>query len=464
MPKITMIGAGSTVFAKNLLGDCMSSPVLEDSHFALHDIDQKRLEQTAQIMEAISRSFGSKATITTHLDRREALNGADYVFNAIQVGGYKPATVIDFEIPSRYGLRQTIGDTLGIGGIFRGLRTIPVMLDIARDIQELCPKAWLLNYTNPMAIVTGAILRATDVKTVGLCHSVQCCVPELLKPLDIPVEGVKWKIAGINHMAWLLEITRNGEDLYPQIKKMAETRSKTDKHNDMVRYELMKRFGHYVTESSEHNAEYNPYFIKSSAPELIERLNIPLDEYPRRCEEYEHLWAGIEAALGGMLTEDMESQLMTLLDESTANEVKGLLQAWRKGDALPHTRSEEYASYMLEAMEAGAPYTFGGNVLNKGLITNLPEHAVVEVTCLADQNGITPTFAGALPPQLAALNQTNINVQDLTIEAALTQRREHIYHAAMLDPHTSSELTMDQIVNLCDDLINAHRDYLPEYK
>ncbi|WP_066016429.1 alpha-glucosidase/alpha-galactosidase [Endozoicomonas atrinae] len=464
MPKITMIGAGSTVFAKNLLGDCMASPALEDSHFALHDIDPKRLEQTAQIMTAISRTFGSKATITTHLDRREALKGADYVFNAIQVGGYKPSTVIDFEIPSRYGLRQTIGDTLGIGGIFRGLRTIPVMLDIARDIEELCPDAWLLNYTNPMAMVTGAMLRATDVKTVGLCHSVQCCVPELLKPLDIPLSGVKWKIAGINHMAWLLEVSHNGEDLYPEIKRLAEARSKAGKHNDMVRYEMMKRFGYYVTESSEHNAEYLPYFIKSTAPELIDRFNIPLDEYPRRCEEYEHLWTGIEAALGGMLTEEMEAQLMTLLDENTANEVQGLLSAWRKGEALPHTRSEEYASYMLEAMETGNPYTFGGNVLNKGLVTNLPENAVVEVTCLADQNGITPTVAGALPPQLAALNRTNINVQDLAIEAALTRRRDYIYHAAMLDPHTAAELTMDQITNLCDDLIEAHGVYLPSYQ
>lgn len=463
MPKITMIGAGSTVFAKNLLGDCMASPALEDSHFALHDIDPKRLEQTAQIMTAISHTFGSKATITTHLDRQEALKGAGYVFNAIQVGGYKPSTVIDFEIPSRYGLRQTIGDTLGIGGIFRGLRTIPVMLDIGRDIEELCPDAWLLNYTNPMAMVTGALLRATDVKTVGLCHSVQCCVPELLKPLDIPLSGVKWKIAGINHMAWLLEVSHNGEDLYPEIKRLAEARSKAGKHNDMVRYEMMKRFGYYVTESSEHNAEYVPYFIKSAAPELIDRFNIPLDEYPRRCEEYEHLWAGIEAALSGMLTEEMEAQLMTVLDENTANEVQGLLSAWRKGEALPHSRSEEYASYMLEAMETNSPYTFGGNVLNRGLIANLPENAVVEVTCLADQNGITPTVAGALPPQLAALNRTNINVQDLAIEAALTRRREHIYHAAMLDPHTSAELTMDQITNLCDDLIEAHGDFLPSY-
>ncbi len=338
------------------------------------------------------------------------------------------------------------------------------MLDIARDIEELCPDAWLLNYTNPMAMVTGAMLRATDVKTVGLCHSVQCCVPELLKPLGIPLSGVKWKIAGINHMAWRLEVSHNGEDLYPEIKRLAEDRSKAGKHNDMVRYEMMKRFGYYVTESSEHNAEYLPYFIKSTAPELIDRFNIPLDEYPRRCEEYEHLWTGIEAALGGMLTEEMEAQLMTLLDENTANEVQGLLSAWRKGEALPHTRSEEYASYMLEAMETGNPYTFGGNVLNRGLITNLPENAVVEVTCLADQNGITPTVAGTLPPQLAALNRTNINVQDLAIEAALTRRRDYIYHAAMLDPHTAAELTMDQITNLCDDLIEAHGCYLPAYQ
>ncbi|MGI9277275.1 MAG: alpha-glucosidase/alpha-galactosidase [Endozoicomonas sp.] len=463
MAKITMIGAGSTVFAKNLLGDCMATPALAESQIALHDIDEKRLGQTLQIMEAINKTFGSKARITAHLDRREALKGSDYVFNAIQVGGYKPSTVIDFEIPAKYGLRQTIGDTLGIGGIFRGLRTVPVMLDIARDMEELCPNAWLLNYTNPMAIITGSLLRATDIKTVGLCHSVQACVPELLKPLDLPYDNVQAKIAGINHMAWLLEVTRNGEDLYPEIKNRAAARSKAGKHDDMVRYEIMQRFGHYVTESSEHNAEYMPYFIKSTAPELIDRFNIPLDEYPRRCEEYMHLWAGIEAALEGQMTDEMEAQLMGLLDEATAAEVKMFLSAYRSGGSIPHNRSEEYASYMLEAMETGKPYTFGGNVLNNGLITNLPSSAVVEVTCLADRNGITPTVAGDLPPQLAALNQTNINVQNLTIEAALTGKRDYIYHAAMLDPHTASELTMDQITHMCDDLIIAHGDYLPRY-
>ena len=334
-----MIGAGSTVFAKNLLGDCMATPTLAESHFALHDIDEKRLGQTLQIMEAINKTFGSRARSTAHLNRREALKGADYVFNAIQVGGYKPSTVIDFEIPAKYGLRQTIGDTLGI----------------ARDMEELCPNAWLLNYTNPMAIVTGALLRATEIKTVGLCHSVQVCVPELLKPLDLPYDNVQSKIAGINHMAWLLEVTSDGVDLYPEIKKRAAVRSKSGKHDDMVRYEIMQRFGHYVTESSEHNAEYTPYFIKSTAPELIDRFNIPLDEYPRRCEEYMHLWAGIKAALEGQVTEDMQAQLMTLLDEETAREVKMFLDAYKLGGSIPHQRSEEYASYMLEAMETGKP-------------------------------------------------------------------------------------------------------------
>ena len=434
MPKITFMGAGSTVFAKNVLGDSMLTPALEDATIALYDIDGQRLEESRQMLENLSRNLGGKAKIQAYLgveNRKDALRGASYVVNAIQVGLYEPCTVTDFEVPKKYGLRQTIADTLGIGGIFRALRTIPVMLDFARDMEEVCPDAWFLNYTNPMAMLTGAMLKATGVKTVGLCHSVQVCAKTLLEGLGLPYdESVQWKIAGINHQAWLLEIRRDGQDLYPKIKELAAQRS--DKHNDMVRYEIMKRFGYYVTESSEHNAEYMPYFIKSKYPELIERFNIPLDEYPRRCVNQIAKWAS------------MRDEVLLKHD-------------------LTHERTQEYASRIMEAMETNRPFKFGGNVLNTGLIPNLPEGVCVEVPCIADKSGVTPTYVGPLPVQCAAMNRTNINVQELTIQAALTGKKDYIYQAAMMDPHTAAELSIDDIVALCDDLIQAHGDWLPKY-
>lgn len=434
MPKITFLGAGSTVFAKNVLGDCILTPALRDSEFALYDIDLTRLQDSKNMLDNINTNHGGHATVKAYSDRREALRNADYVVNAIQVGGYEPSTVIDFEIPKKYGLRQTIADTIGIGGIFRSLRTIPVMQGFARDMEEVCPNAWFLNYSNPMASLTGAMLKHSGIKTVGLCHSVQACVPTLLKSLEIAIDPkeTQWKIAGINHQAWLLEVAHNGQDLYPLIKEKALVKQ-SEKHFDMVRYEMMRHFGYYITESSEHTAEYLPYFIKDRYPELIERFNIPLDEYPRRCVNQIQGW------------KNMRSSLVENKD-------------------LTHERTDEYASYMMEAMETGIPYKIGGNVLNTGLITNLPTEAVVEVPCFVDRSGITPTFVGKLPEQLAALNRTNINTQLLTIEAAITQKRELIYMAAMLDPHTSAELSLDDIRSMCDELIEAHGDYLPTYK
>jgi len=436
MPKITFMGAGSTVFAKNVLGDAMLTPSLEESVIALYDIDPQRLEESYLMLTAISNNLGNKARIEKYCgveNRKDALRGANYVVNAVQVGLYDPCTIIDFEVPKKYGLRQTIADTLGIGGIFRALRTIPVMMDFARDMEEVCPDAWFLNYTNPMAMLTGAMLRYTNVKTVGLCHSVQVCAGWLMKQLgmeDQYDDTVQWKIAGINHMAWLLEISKNGKDLYPELKRRAL--EKTEKHGDMVRLEMMKRFGYYVTESSEHNAEYLPFFIKDKYPELIDRFSIPLDEYPRRCVNQIAKWE-------------------TQRDELT------------KDPHLTHTRSKEYASYIMEAMETNNPYKIGGNVLNNGLITNLPRNACVEVPCLVDKSGVTPCFIGDLPEQCAALNRTNINVQLLTIEAAMTLSKDKIYQAAMMDPHLQSELSIDDIVSLCDDLIVAHKGWLPEY-
>ena len=433
MSKIAFLGAGSTVFARNVLGDCLHVPALRDAEIALIDVDAERLGVSELMVKNLARNLGAPAQIRSYLaaDVATALAGADYVVNAIQVGGYAPSTVIDFEVPKKYGLRQTIGDTLGIGGIFRALRTIPVMLEYCRVLEQVAPKAVLLNYSNPMAMLTGAIQRATGVRTVGLCHSVQVCAPHLCAELDLPDDDLQWKIGGINHQGWLLEITRHGEDLYPEIKRRAELPEY--KARDAVRFEFIKWFGYYVTESSEHSAEYVPWFIKARTPELIERFHIPLDEYPRRCIEQIERW--------GRMKEEL------LADE---NETR--------------PRGHEYASYILEAIETGVPFTFGGNVPNTGLITNLPQEACVEVMCVADRTGITPTYVGALPPQCAALNRTNINVQLLTIEAALTLKKEHVYQAAMLDPHTAAELTIDEIVALCDELIAAHGSYLPAYR
>ena len=433
MSKITFLGAGSTVFAKNVLGDVMLTPALQGFELALYDIDHERLRDSEMMLNNIKESVGSTCKVKAYTDRKEALRGAKYVVNAIQVGGYDPCTITDFEVPKKYGLRQTIADTVGIGGLFRALRTIPVMLDFARDMREVCPNAWFLNYTNPMAVLTNVMITHGGVQTVGLCHSVQVCVPHLFKKLGLSTERVQWKIAGINHMAWLLEITRDGVDLYPEIKRLAAEKQK-EKHDDMVRFELMLKFGYYVTESSEHNAEYHPYFIKKTHPELIDRFNIPLDEYPRRCINQIERWK-------------------TMRDELVNNK------------NLTHTRTHEFASFIMEAMETDTPIRIAGNVMNTGgVIANLPREACVEVPCLVDRNGVQPTYVGNLPPQCAALNRTNINTQLLTIEAAITGKKEHIYHAAMLDPHTAAELTLDEIVALCDDLIEAHGDWLPKFK
>ena len=439
--KITFIGAGSAVFARNVIGDCMCSETLRDSVFALYDIDAERLEQSRIILEKMRETMGGYGKIECYCgeeNRKDALHNANFVINAIQVGGYEPATVTDFEIPKKYGLRQTIGDTLGIGGIMRALRTIPVLESIAQDMEEVCPDAWFLNYTNPMAMLTGYMQRYTKIKTIGLCHSVQVCAKELLKVADMDeklLEGHKEFIAGINHMAWLLKFEdKDGNDLYPILKAKVDEKIADPDCKDKVRLEYIKNFGYYCTESSEHNAEYSMFYIKSKYPELIEKYNIPLDEYPRRCvcqiEEWQQIY-----------------------------------QRLLKSDASVHERSREYASRIMEAMVTGQPYKIGGNVLNTGhLITNLPENACVEIPCMVDNTGIHPCFVGELPVQCAAMNMTNINVQLLTIEAAYTKKREHVYQAAMLDPHTGSELDIETIKKMVDELLEAHKEYLPEYK
>jgi len=432
MLKITFMGAGSTVFVRNVLGDCMRTPALCRAEMALYDIDEKRLEESRTMLEALNNNINEgRATIRTYLgveNRKDALRGARFVVNAIQVGGYEPCTVIDFETPKKYGLRQTIADTLGIGGIMRGLRTIPVMADFAKDMEEVCPDALFLNYTNPMGILTGYMNRYTGIKTVGLCHSVQACSHWLLKGLgmDDKLEGRRELIAGINHMGWLLKIAdKDGNDLYPEIRRRAAEKNASEKHGDMVRYEYIRRLGYYCTESSEHNAEYNPLFIKSRYPELIDQFNIPLDEYPRRC----------------------------------VNQIAGWSEEWERimqGGSITHDRTGEYASYIMESIVENKPYEIGGNVINRGCIENLPADACVEVPCLVNGDGIHPCHVGRLPVQLAAMNMTNINVQLMTIEAAVTRKRESVYQAAMLDPHTAAELSLDDIVAMCDELIEAH--------
>lgn len=432
MAKIVFIGAGSIIFVKNLIGDCMLTPCLRDSEYALLDIDKEKLYLAEKMLKNLNNNINQgRAVIKAYEVQREALENADFVINAIQVGGYDPCVVNDFEIPLKFGLKQTYADTLGIGGIMRGLRTIPVMKGITDDMEELCPDAWLLNYTNPMAIVTGAIQKSSKIKTIGLCHSVQVCAHELLSGLCMNEDDVTYKIAGINHQAWLLEIKQNGKDIYPLIRQRAEAR--IEKHEDMVRYEIMRRFGYYVTESSQHSSEYMPYFIKKNYPELIEYYGIKTQMYKE--------WGMSQIAYW--------------------NRIKGELV---ENKELSHQRTQEFASYIMESIITGNIYKIAANVLNKGYITNLPEDACVEVPCLVDGTGIHPCFVGKLPVQCAAVNLTNINVQTLTIEAGLTGKKEHMYHAIMLDPHAAAELSINEIVTMSDELLYANKKWLAYLK
>lgn len=433
--KLTFLGAGSSVFLRNVIGDCMLTPGLEHMEYALYDIDRERLNDSFAICSVLNKNLNeNKATIKAYCglsELDEALRGADFVCNAIQVGGYDPATKADFDICNKHGLKMTIGDTLGPAGIFRALRTIPVLETFTQSMEKNCPKALFCNYTNPMAILSGYMQRYTPIKTVGLCHSVQRVVSSLLKGLDRPVKGkITYKVAGINHMGWLLDVREDGVDIYPEIKKLSLERAPT---NDLVRHKIMQCFGYYITESSEHLSEYLPYFIKKSYPEFIENYNIPLDEYPRRCLKNIEKWA------------NMRKELV-------------------ENPNLTHEMSNEYVSSIVRAVTTDNPYEFNGNVINNGSIKNLPDDACVEVPCIADAYGITPTIVGSLPEQCAALNRTNINVQLMAIQAAHSRSKEDVYRSAMLDPHTASELSLDEIKALCDDLFEAHKQWMGEYR
>ena len=428
-PKITFIGAGSTVFAKNLIGDLLSYPELAAARITLFDIDEKRLAESEIVARRINQAVGARATIEATTDRSKALDGADYAINMIQVGGYKPATVTDFALPTNAGLRQTIADTLGIGGIMRAVRTVPVLLSMAHDMERLCPDVLHLNYVNPMAMNCLGLLRGSKIRTVGLCHSVRHTAGELAEDIGVPVDEIDYVVAGVNHVAFYLKFERDGQDLYPLIRKVVEE-GRIPAAN-RVRYDVFKRFGYFVTESSEHFAEYVPWYIKRDRPDLIEKFNIPLDEYPRRCERQLAEWANMSA---------------DLKDASKPIQVR---------------RSVEYGSEIIHSIETGQPRVIYGNVMNKGAISNLPADACVELPILVDRNGLQPTTVGDLPMQLAALMQTQINVQKLTVEGILTGRRDHIHHAALLDPHTAAELDPDQIARLVDDLLDAHGDFVP---
>jgi alpha-galactosidase len=461
MPKITFIGAGSTVFARNLMGDILSLPELADCTLSLHDIDAERLHTSEIAAHKVAQALDAHPTIETTTERRAALDGADYAIGMFQVGGYKPGTLVDFEVPKKYGLRQTIADTLGIGGIMRALRTIPVILEMCRDMEELCPEVTLLNYVNPMAMLCWAISRASKIKTIGLCHSVFHTAQELARDIGLPAEEINYLCAGINHMAFYLKFERDGNDLYPLVRQVVEE-GRVPGWN-RVRYEIFTRLGYFVTESSEHFAEYVPWFIKRDRPDLIERFNIPLDEYIRRCELQIETWGLMKDKLEKDITPS-DDAVRGILEEADVAPavVEGILHRMKTLDEVKP--SGEYGSHIIHSLETGIPRVVYGNLLNHGLIDNLPQDCIVEVPCLVDKNGIQPTRIGSLPPHLAALMQSNINVQALTVEATLTGKREHIYHAAMLDPHTAAELDLDQIWGLVDDLIETHGDWLPEYR
>ena len=443
MTKIAFIGAGSTVFMKNLIGDALLRPALADAHIALMDIDAARLDESALVARKLVASLGTGARVSATTDRRAALDGADFVIVAFQIGGYKPCTVTDFEIPKAYGLRQTIADTLGIGGIMRGLRTVPHLWALAQDMRVLCPDALMLNYVNPMAINTWALTaRFPDIRQVGLCHSVQGTALELARDLGLKVGDLRYRAAGINHMAFYLDLeARDGSgwrDLYPALRD-GYSKGRIPLENEwnprcpnLVRYEVMDHFGYFVTESSEHFAEYVPWFIKSHRPDLIESFRIPLDEYPKRCEEQIAAWG---------------AQAETL----------------KSAPRIAHTASNEYAATIMDSIVTGMPSVIYGNVANHGYIPQLPAGAAVEVPTLVDANGLQPTVVADLPPHLIALMRTNLNVQELTVQALLSENRDHIYHAAMLDPHTASELDLRQIRALVDDLLAAHDDWLPDW-
>ncbi|GHF40635.1 alpha-galactosidase [Amycolatopsis bartoniae] len=423
-PKITFVGAGSVVFTQGLLADLFAHPELGEVHVSLHDIDPQRLETASAAARSIADARGVKPKITAHLDRREALAGADFVLDTVQIG-MGEATRTDFDIPASYGVRQTIGDTLGIGGIFRALRTFPFLKALSADIAEVCPDAWLLNYTNPMAMnvqYLSEIGRADRV--VGLCHSVYWTVHGLAELVGVPFDEVTYVAAGVNHQAWVLRLEHRGSDLYPRLARLSEEDPQLRRR---VRFDMFRRLGYYPTETSEHSSEYVPWYLGHDSE--VERLRLPIGAYLDVVAENEAEYENTRAAVA-------------------------------KGEPLPVEGTNEYAPQIIHSIVTGTPRTVYGNVLNRGLIANLPEGGAVEVPCLVDGSGVRPTRIGALPPQLAALNRTYLSTTDLVVRAAVEDDPRHIRHAAMTDPATAAALPVERIWQLCDDLVRAHADRL----
>ena len=438
MVAVAFVGAGSTVFSRNLMGDLLAYDDLRDDlDIRLHDIDCERLRTSEIVGHRLVADRGARAKVLATTELRDAVEGADFVITMFQIGGFEPATVHDFDIPERFGLEQTIADTIGIGGIMRGLRTAPALVDVAEAVNEVGEGARLLNYANPMAINMWSLSEMADVEAYGLCHSVPITAQHLAGDLGVPVGELDYLAAGINHMCFFLRLEHRGIDLYPRLRQLyPEPRESPTRGEwglaDAVRYEMLRRLGYFVTESSEHFAEYTPYFLKRNRPDLIERFRIPVREYVRRCEEQIAEWEELRRRL-----EDPEHPL-----------------------GVP--ASNEYAPQIIHSIVTDTERVVYVNVPNVGLIDNLPSGCTVEVPATVRASGVTPHVIGSLPPQLAALMRTNIGPQQLTVEALRTGRREHVYQAAMLDPHTAAELDLDQIWQLVDELIEAHGHYIPE--
>jgi alpha-galactosidase len=460
-PRIAFLGAGSTVFTKTLLGDLLSRPELQNADVRLHDIDAHRLELSRRVAERVAAATGARPRITATLDREAALDGADFVLTTIQVGGYRPGTVRDFDIPKRYGLEQTIGDTLGVGGIMRALRTIPVMLEFASDMERLCPGALHLNYVNPMPMITWALNEASHVRTVGLCHSVPHTAHQLAADLGVPPDEIRYKVAGVNHLAFFLTLEHEGRDLYPRLREVAASGRVPDWNR--VRYDAFRRLGRFVTESSEHFAEYVPWYLKKDRPDLVERFNIPIDEYPGRCELYEVAWDFVERELnepGSQSASELRAAIEAAAIDVTPQSVEHTVLEFERLHEVHE--SVEYGAKIVHSIWTDTPRTVYGNVINEGSIDGLPDGCCVEVPCLVDGQGVQPTRVGALPPQLTALMRTHVNVQELVVRAVLDEDVRHVHHAALLEPRTAAQLDPDQIENLVNDLLEAHADLLPE--
>ncbi len=427
MAKVAIVGAGSVEFTRNTVTDLCSYPELHGRlELSLHDVDGERLQYADALVRRISEQSGAGAKVTSDLDRRAALEGSDYVLNEIQVGGYA-ATRVDFDIPARYGVRQTISDTIGIGGIFRGLRTIPVLMEIGEDLAEVAPDSYLLNYSNPMAMLPWAVTAGTPFRNVyGLCHSVRDTHAQLAELVGVPRSEVDFVTAGFNHQAFVLRFEHEGRDLYPRLREVVEADPELQRR---VRVEIFRRFGYFPTESSEHSAEYVPWIMRHD--DQLERFRVPVGEYLTRSERNMEEYETTRQALG------------------------------RAGE-LDLTPTSELASEIIRAHQSGEPAELYVNVPNEGRISNLPDECCVEVPAVVDAAGIHPQHVGALPPQLAALNRTFLNVVELTVKAVLEGDPRHVHHAALLDPNTAATLTTAQTAEMCDEMLAAHGDLIPE--